>query len=131
MAYAVHTNHPETWTRREENFTSWRFWAKENAPWTGVGIDEMAEILRAVCTEPVPADLRALCETLDDGGDLDADAARTILKLSETVMEPETREVFAAGVQSGYGVRVVFSQALGSAVSASAYLEKFGSDSEH
>lgn len=128
MAYALYTNHPETFDRREADFTSWRFWAKKNAPWIGVGIDEMARIVTAVCGK---VDEQDLCMTLDHGGDLTAEASQRLLELAEGVMEPETRDVLAAAVSGGYGVRVVFSQALGSAVSASAYAAKFGSDSEH
>ena len=128
MAYALYTNHPETFDRREADFTSWRFWAKKNAPWTGVGIDEMGRIVTAICGRVAEQDL---CEILDHGGDLTAEAAQRVLELAEGVMEPETRAVLSAAVSSGHGVRVVFSQALGSAVSASAYAAKFGSDSAH
>lgn len=123
MAYSVFVNHPETWTRKAENFTSWNYWAEDNAPWTGVGIDEQARILQAVCAEAPPE----VCETLDSGGDLSPTAVREVLRRAERVMEPETRGVYQRAYDDGLGVRVSFSQALGSAVSASAYLEKFGS----
>jgi hypothetical protein len=124
MAYSVYVNHPETWTRQQEDFTSWNYWAEDNAPWTGVGINEQARILQAVCSE-APGEV---CDALNTGGDLDAKAAREVLRRAEAVMGTDTREVFQRAVRDGYGVRVVFSQALGSAVSASAYLAKFGSD---
>ena len=123
MSYAVFVNHPETWQRREANFPAWDIWSRKNAPWTGVGIDEEARILQAVCADsPSQA-----CAALDSGGDLDPDATRGVLRLAEGVMGPETLEVYRRAVQDGHGVRIVFSQALGSAVSASAYLAKFGS----
>lgn len=128
MAYALYVNHPETFVRQGADFATWRLWAKTNAPWTGVGIDSMAEILTAVCAS---RQLPEICTILDQGGDLPADAARTVLERAEAVLEPETRAVLHAGVESGYGVRVIFSASLGQAISASAYAEKFGSASAH
>lgn len=129
MGYEIYTDHPESEKRRAENFTSWMYWAKANAPWTGVGIDEMAEILSAVCADPAQA---ASCQILDEGGTLDPDATSAVLRAAEGRMSARTRVVFAAARKGGYGVRVVFSQgAFGKAVSASAYLEKFGSATEH
>ena len=123
MAYSVYVNHPETWDRQKEDFTSWNYCAEDNAPWTGVGIDEQPRILRRVCAE-VPDHV---CEILDQGGDLSPDATSAVLSRAESTMSGKTRAVFSRAVQDGYGVRVVFTHALGKAVSASAYGAKFGS----
>lgn len=128
MGYEIFTDHPETWTRRAEDFTSWLYWAEDEAPWTGVGIDKMAKIVQVVCKDP-QADL--ICRILDLGGYLSPEAARTVLKVAERQMSGEVLTVFQRAVQGGYGIRVVFSKPLGDAVSASAYLAKFGSDSAH
>ena len=124
MAYAAYVNHPESQSRKEADFTLWRFWSAENAPWTGVGIDEMAALIQSVCTEGRPADI---CEILDQGGDLSPEATRAVLRQAEAVMAPKLLEVFRMAVDGGYGVRVTFTAALGQAMSASAYLAKFGS----
>lgn len=128
MAYALYSHHPETFDRREADFTEWRFWSKKNAPWTGVGIDEMAKIVTAVCARENQPEV---CSVLDNGGDLTPKAARVVLRLADAVLEDEARAVLQHGVDSGYGVRVVFSKALGSAITASAYAAKFGSDAAH
>jgi hypothetical protein len=129
MAYEIFTDHPETWERRGANFTSWMFWAQHNAPWTGVGIDQMAEIVKLVCASP---EATGDCTILDEGGTLEHRAAERVLKLAGDQMPDNIREVFAQAVSNGYGIRVVFSKgAFGSAMSASQYLAKFGSDAEH
>jgi hypothetical protein len=124
MGYELFTDHPESESRRAENFTSWSFWAPDNAPWTGVSLSEMATVLERVCAAP---GLDAACATLDTGGTLPAPAARLVLRLAETRMSPETAKVFRAAVKGGYGVRVVFSKGAFGALSASAYLAKHGS----
>jgi hypothetical protein len=129
MAYEVYYDHPETWERRGANFTAWIYWAEQNAPWTGVGIDQMAKIVEGVCASP---DTAEACTILDEGGTLDLRAAESVLKLAKDRMPDNVREIFSKAVRDGYGVRVVFSKAtFGKAMTASEYLAKFKSDTEH
>ena len=52
MGYEIFTDRPETESRRTQDFNAWMFWAKKNAPWTGVSIPDVAALLTVVCPEP-------------------------------------------------------------------------------
>jgi hypothetical protein len=129
MGYEILTDHPESEQRREADFTAWLYWSQQHAPWSGVGIDEMAEIVSAVCADASSADL---CEVLDQGGRLDLRSTERVLHLAWHQMSEDIRTVLQSALAGGYGIRVVFSKgAFGKAVSASEYAAKFGSASEH
>lgn len=125
MGYEIYVNHPESFSRRNADFDAWSIWAPENAPWTGVGISDQAKLLQAVCGVS-GLGLADACQVLDTGGEISAKDARDILRLPSAAMTEKVREVFLRAVQTGYGVRVVFSKGFG-AISASAYLAKHGS----
>lgn len=121
MGYEIYTDHPESQERRDADFTSWSFWARDNAPWTGVSVSEVAAMLKEVCPRP---ELAAICAALDQGGHLSREQAQTVLRLAAEGMSADVRRVFEAAVAAGYGVRVVYSSGAFGALSASAYLEK-------
>lgn len=124
MAYSIYTDHPETETRRADDFTSWSFWARDNAPWTGVGVPDVAELLKVICPRP---DLAAVCEKLDTGGYLTPDETREVFQRASAAMTDKMRHVFESAVRAGYGVRVDYSKGAFGAPSASEYMAKFGS----
>jgi len=124
VGYEFYTDHPESQTRKAEDFSAWSFWAPDHAPWTGVSLPEVAGILQRVQAAPI---LAHVAQTLDGGGTLDPVSAAAVLNAAEGRMSPKTREVFLAAVSGGYGVRVVFSKGGFGAVSASAYLAKHSS----
>jgi hypothetical protein len=124
MAYAIYSDHPESQTRKASDFTSWSMWAAENAPWTGVGVPEMASLLEGVCSHP---DATAACAVLDSGGLLSPQDVRLVRRYAENRMDEKTKLVFAHAAQHTYPVRVVFSKGFG-APSASVYLANASSD---
>jgi hypothetical protein len=125
MGYEVYTEHPESFDRRAQDFSAWSAWAPLHAPWTGVGISDMAKLLQAVCAAP-GASAENACQVLDQGGLLQADEVAEILRLAGPAMNEKVREVFQRARQDRYPVRVVFSKGFG-ALAASAYLAKHGS----
>lgn len=124
MAYSIYTDHPETASRREDDFNAWSFWAEKNAPWTGVGVPDVAAVLKVVCPRP---DMAAVCGKLDFGGHLTPAEAREVLQLAAGAMTDKMRAVFDSAVRAGYGVRVDYSAGAFGAPSASEYLAKSGS----
>ena len=122
MGYEVYVDHPESATRKAADFSAWSLWAPENAPWTGVSISDMANLLLQVCGSPEGAEP---CKVLDQGGRLQASDVRVVYRLasSGTGMPEKVREVFQRAIRDGYPVRVVFSKGFGS-IAASAYLAK-------
>jgi hypothetical protein len=123
MAYAIYSEHPESSDRKAADFTAWSLWAADNAPWTGVGVPEVASILQGVCHKD---GAEGACAVLDLGGTLTPEDVRKVIGWASGRMSEKTKEVFAHAAQHGYPVRVVFSKAFG-ALSASAYLAKHGS----
>jgi uncharacterized protein YjeT (DUF2065 family) len=45
MGYEIYSDHPQSQQRKHADFDAWSFWAPQNAPWTGVGIPDMARLL--------------------------------------------------------------------------------------
>lgn len=128
VAYELYCDHPETQTRQTEDFTSWTFWAKENAPWSGVSVTDVAELLKVICPRP---DMEAVCARLDFGGTLTPEETREVLQRASGAMTDTVQHIFTAAVDGGYGVRVEFSRGPFGALSASEYMAKFGSAAEH
>lgn len=120
MGYELFVEHPESSDRRRDDFASWSMWAPQHAPWTGVGISEMAHLLQDVCGIQ---ELAEACSALDQGGIISTEDARVILDLSHSYMNVKVRGVFRHAVRYSYPIRVVFSKGFGS-LSASAYLAK-------
>jgi hypothetical protein len=118
MAYAVYSEHPESQSRKADDFTSWSMWAEKDAPWTGISTPDMASLLAGVCHKDDGADA---CSVLDQGGMLSLADVRRVLRYAENRMNEKTRKVFAHAAEHSYPVRVVFSKGFG-APSASVYL---------
>lgn len=123
MGYEVYVDHPESFDRRAQDFSAWSSWAPQNAPWTGVGIKEMAQLVQTVCGS---TSLSKACQALDQGGLITSQDTAKILALAGDLMNEKVREVFHRAREDRYPVRVVFSKGFGS-LAASAYLEKHGS----
>lgn len=126
MGYEIFTEHPEAFSRRAEDFAAWSMWAPQNAPWTGVGISDMAKLIQALCAPQAPSWDRTICQILDTGGVLSVPGAEVVWKGAGSAMTEKVREVFAFAREHHYPVRVVFSKGFGS-LTASAYLAKQGS----
>jgi hypothetical protein len=122
MGYEIFTYHPETESRRIQDFNSWLFWAKENAPWTGVSVPDVAALLKVICAEP---SLGAVCDKLDAGGHLSLEEAAQLLHRAADAMSEKVRHVFETAVRNEYGVRVMFTQSVFDA-SASGFLARNG-----
>jgi hypothetical protein len=120
VGYEVYVEHPESFDRRREDFASWSMWAPQHAPWTGVGISEMAKLIKAVCEQENAPDA---CSVLDNGGILSPENVQVVWRLANHMMGAKVRQVFQRARADRYPVRVVFSKGFGS-LSASAYLAK-------
>jgi hypothetical protein len=120
MGYEIYSDHPQSQQRKHADFDAWSFWAPQNAPWTGVGIPDMARLLQRVCKT---LEGSHACVTLDTGGVLDPLEASQVYSLASGAMTEKLCAVFEHAQEHGYGVRVVFSKGMG-AVSASQYLAK-------
>lgn len=123
MGYEIYSEHPESRTRKAADFSAWSIWAEENAPWSGVSVSDVAQLLQAVCGAEM---LPEACTVLDTGGYIAPDDVKGILSLPSASMPVKVREIFQHAVRNGYGVRVVFSKGFGS-IAASAYLAKHSS----
>lgn len=128
MGYEIYTEHPESFSRRADDFAAWSLWAPQNAPWTGVAISDQAALLQALCGPhaELQEELKGMCLALDLGGMISPRDAERILDSAGPKMTDKVREVFQAAKRGHYPVRVVFSKGFGS-LTASAYLAKHSS----
>lgn len=123
MGYEVYVEHPESFDRRAQDFSAWSSWAPQHAPWTGVGIKDMAKLVEILCGDD---SLSTACQVLDQGGLLPPQDVEQVWALAGAALTGRTREVFQRARQDRYPIRVVFSKGFGS-LAASAYLAKHGS----
>ena len=121
MSYQINVDHPENDQRKEADWTSWWLWSQEHAPLAGVGIDQMAAILTAVCAHDVSGDV---CRVLDLGGTLSSVQARLVAKMAGDAMSEDVKAVFDTAVNGDYGVTVEFRRGAFGAPSASEYRAK-------
>jgi len=124
MGYEVFTEHPESESRRAENFNAWMFWSEKNAPWSGVSVPDVAAMIKVVCPEP---DMGPVCEKLDNGGTLTPEEVSQTLQRAAGAMTDTLRRIFETAAENRYPVRVKFSEGAFAGVRASAYLENAGS----
>lgn len=122
MGYEIYVEHPESQHRRAKDFAAWSLWAPENAPWTGVGISDMAALVQTICGAPGASEANA-CTALDEGGMLQPPEVTAVWRQANKVMNEKVREVFHRAMADNYPIRVVFSKGFGS-MSALAYLAK-------
>lgn len=116
MAYAIYVNHPDSDQRLAEDFMAWNFWSKEHAPWTGIGVHTVADVLRRLATVSGTKDIR---DNLDYGGSLTAHESRRVLTLAADLLNEEERRVFEFAAEAGYPLRVEYTNAIGVAMHAS------------
>jgi hypothetical protein len=119
VGYEIFVEHPETLSRRAQDFASWSLWA-------GVGISDQAKLIQTLCGPQAVEWDRQICQILDTGGLLSVPGVEKVWKGAGSVMTEKVREVFSFAREHRYPVRVVFSKGFGS-LSASAYLAKQGS----
>lgn len=124
MGYEIFTDHPESAERRAANFNDWMFWSKQNAPWSGVSVPDVAALLKVVCPDPASA---TVCDKLDAGGTLTPEEVSQTLQRAAGAMSATLKAIFETAAAHRYPVTVKFSQGAFAGVRASAYLENAGS----
>lgn len=124
MGYEIFADHPESVSRRTQDFNSWLFWAEKNAPWSGVSVPDVAALLKVVCPDP---DMGAVCAKLDAGGTLTPEEVTQTLQRAAGAMTDTVRRIFETAAANRYPVLVKFSQGAFAGARASAYLENSGS----
>jgi hypothetical protein len=122
MGYEIYTEHPESESRRKQNWNNWLFWSKKHAPWTGVSIPDVAQLLTAIGDDE---SLTGVYDKLNQGGRLTPKEARQLLGHADAAMTAQIRHIFTAAVDNGYEVQVLFSQSAFD-MRASTYLAKHG-----
>lgn len=108
MSYTVFVDHPESAAMREDNWTAWSFWSEQNAPWIGLGVQEMAGVLEQLADQPTGNDIPAV---LNSGGHLTPDQAlslRLFLALNPNI-PVRFAHVLTFAANYGHGLRVELS----------------------
>lgn len=116
MAYEIYVDHPESQERQKGDFTSWIFWSRKNAPWTGIGVHTVAALLEELAQHPDTEDLR---DNLDYGGSLSHVEAGRVVMLAGAVLGDEPRDVFEFAARHRYPVLVEYTNPIGVSLHAS------------
>jgi hypothetical protein len=93
---------------RAKDWTAWSFWAPEHAPWVGLGVQEMANVLDQLADQHTGITIPAV---LNHGGSLTADqtlALHLFLVLNPHVPQ-RLLDALKFAVDHGHGVRVEIS----------------------
>ncbi|MGB8380592.1 MAG: hypothetical protein WCG47_04960 [Dermatophilaceae bacterium] len=118
MSYAIYSEHPQSSTRRQDDWTRWSAWADSEAPWTGISVPAMAHILSLL-----PAERADITAVLDRGGLLTSEQTERVNQLvqPDEQVADQIKKVLAHAVGHHFPVRVEVYESFGSGV-ASEYL---------